>query len=68
MGDFAALQEIHLRAPEVTGIGTNHEEIEKNYKNYLTSLGIEPTTHQLRSCKFNHCATCYWLNYVLLLV
>ncbi len=66
MGDSAILQEICLRAPEVTGVGTSRKEIEKDYKNYLTPLGIEPTTHQLQSRNFNYCAICYRLNTVLL--
>ncbi len=64
MGDSAVLQEIHLTAPEVTGVGTSCKEIE-NYKSYLT---IEPTAHQLRSRNFDHRAICYSLNTVLLLV
>ncbi len=47
MDDSAVLQEIHFTALEVTSVGTRRKEIEKNYKNYLTPLEIEPTTHQL---------------------
>ncbi len=66
MGNSAVLQEMRLTVPEVTGVGTSCKDIEKNYKNYLTSLRIEPTTHQSQSHNFNHCAICYWLNTMLL--
>ncbi len=46
MSDSAVLYEICLTAPEVTSVGTSHREIEKNYKNYFTLLGIEPITDQ----------------------
>ncbi len=45
MGDSVVLPEIPLTAPEVTRVGTICKKIEKNYKNYLTPLGIVPTTH-----------------------
>ncbi len=59
MGDSAVLQEICLTAPEMNSVGTNRKEIEKNYKNYLIPLVIEPTTNQLQSRNFDHCAISY---------
>ncbi len=43
----------HLTAPDVTSVGTSRKEIEKkNYENYLTPLGIKPTTYQLQTTSF----------------
>ncbi len=52
MGDSAVLQEIRLTAPEVTHVGTSHRKIEKNYKNYVIPLGIEPITYHFRKRNF----------------
>ncbi len=35
MGDSTVLQEIHLTAPEVTGVRTSRKEIEKKLQKFL---------------------------------